>query len=175
MLGINLQGHEKLQRRKAETLKAKGRRELGGERSPRVGEKQGMTTTRGMNPFLKTDSPARALKRHGRVSPDAHQGTHPMAWGARPRMSYSLPAGAKKANRRARSMLPPRDRCAASSSPRPTVQPQAWGLGPHIRRLACRFLCAEKTDRRVRSTPPPVVAHLFTSAKSNSPVSDIGA
>jgi hypothetical protein len=39
-LGINLQGHGKLRRRKSETLKAKGRRELGGERAPRVGEKR---------------------------------------------------------------------------------------------------------------------------------------
>jgi hypothetical protein len=33
-LGMNLQGHGKLQQRKAETLKAKGRRELGDERTP---------------------------------------------------------------------------------------------------------------------------------------------
>jgi hypothetical protein len=90
-------------------------------------------------------------------------------------MSYSWPARAKKANCRARSVLPPRGRCTASSSPRSTVQPWAWGPGPHIRRLACRFLCVEKTDRRVRSMPPPTVAHLFASAKSNSPVSNTGA
>jgi hypothetical protein len=84
MLGMSLQGHGKLRRRKAETLKAKGRRELEGERAPRVGEKQGMAATRGMNPLLKADSPARAPKRHGRVSPNAHQGTHPMAWGPTP-------------------------------------------------------------------------------------------
>jgi hypothetical protein len=37
---------------------------------------------------------------------------------------------AKKANRRARSVLPTRGRCAASSSPRPTAQPPAWGPRP---------------------------------------------
>jgi hypothetical protein len=35
-LEMNLQGHGKLWRHKAETLKAKGRRELEGERAPRV-------------------------------------------------------------------------------------------------------------------------------------------
>jgi hypothetical protein len=100
----------------------------------------------------------------------------PILWhGARPRMSYSCPTGAKKANRCARSVLLPRGRCAASSSPRPTVQTRAWGPGPHVRHLACRFLCAEKTDRRIRSMPPPAVARLFASAKRNSPVPDTGA
>jgi hypothetical protein len=95
--------------------------------------------------------------------------------GARPRMSYSWSAGAKKANRRARSVLPPCGRCTALSSPRSTVQPQAWGPGPHARYLACRLLCAEKADRRVKSTPPPTIAHLFASTKDNSPVADTGA
>jgi hypothetical protein len=62
-LGMKSQGHDKLWQREAETLKAKGHRELGGERTPRVGEKQGMAATRGMNPSLKADSPAPALKR----------------------------------------------------------------------------------------------------------------
>jgi hypothetical protein len=68
-LRMSLQGHGKLWKCKAETLKAKGRRELGGERAQRVGEKQGMAATRGMNPFLKADSPARAPKRHGKSPP----------------------------------------------------------------------------------------------------------
>jgi hypothetical protein len=42
MLEMNLQGHGKLWRHKAETLKAKGHREIEGERAPRVGEKQGV-------------------------------------------------------------------------------------------------------------------------------------
>jgi hypothetical protein len=52
-LGMELQGHGKLWRHKAETLKAKGRRELEGERAPRVEEKQDMTATRGRTPFCK--------------------------------------------------------------------------------------------------------------------------
>jgi hypothetical protein len=44
-----------------------------------VGEKQGMTATRGMNPSLKADSPAPASKCR-EVSPDAHRGIHPMTW-----------------------------------------------------------------------------------------------
>jgi hypothetical protein len=94
----------------------------------------------------------------------------PYGMGAQPCMPYSWPAGAKKANRHARSVLQPRGRCVASSSPRPTVQPRAWGPGPHVRHLACRFLCVKKIDRRMRSTPPLAVARLFASAKSNSPV-----
>jgi hypothetical protein len=72
-LGMNLQGHGKLRQRKAETLKAKGRRELGCERMSRVGEKQGMAATQGMNPSLKADSPAPASKRREK-SPPMHTG-----------------------------------------------------------------------------------------------------
>jgi hypothetical protein len=61
VLGVNLQGHGELRRRKAETLEAKGHNEW--ERS------EGMAATRGMNPFLKVDSPARALKRHEKSPP----------------------------------------------------------------------------------------------------------
>jgi hypothetical protein len=73
MLEMNLQGHGKLWRHKAETLKAKGRRKLEGEGAPRVGEKQGMTATQGMNPSLKAYSPASASKRREK-SPPMHTG-----------------------------------------------------------------------------------------------------
>jgi hypothetical protein len=43
--GMKSQGHGKLRQRKAETLKAKGHRELEDERAPRVGEKQDMAAT----------------------------------------------------------------------------------------------------------------------------------
>jgi hypothetical protein len=36
---------------------------------------------------------------------------------------------------------------------------------------ARRFLCAEKANRRVKSAPLPTVVRLFTSAKTNCPVS----
>jgi hypothetical protein len=89
MLEMNLQGHGKLWRDKAETLRAKGHRELEGERVPRVGEKQGMAATQGMNPFLKADFPARVPKRHRRSLPRCAPGFPSYDTGARPHMSYS--------------------------------------------------------------------------------------
>jgi hypothetical protein len=55
--------------------------------------------------------------------------------------------------------------------------PSLWhgGPGPHVMHLACRFLGAKEANRRARSTPPPAVTRLFTSAETNSPVSDTGA
>jgi hypothetical protein len=41
--------------------------------------------------------------------------------------------------------------------------------------LARRLLCAEKANRRVKSTPPPAVVRLFTPAEIGSPVSGTGA
>jgi hypothetical protein len=84
MLGMNLQSHGKLRQRKVETLKAKGRREIGGERTPRVGEKHVMATTRGMNPPFKGRLPRSRLETSREVSPDAHRGIHPMSWGPGP-------------------------------------------------------------------------------------------
>jgi hypothetical protein len=55
-----------------------------GGRARQMQEKRGMATARGINIFLKADFLARAPKRHGRVSPNAHQGTQPMAWGPDP-------------------------------------------------------------------------------------------
>jgi hypothetical protein len=103
------QGHGKLRQREAETLKAKGRRELGGERTSRVEEKQDMAATRGVNPFLKADFPARAPKRHGQGLPRCTPGSPFYDTGARPHMSYKLARSAKKVNRRIGSMQPPRD------------------------------------------------------------------
>jgi hypothetical protein len=107
-LGMKSQGHGKLRRHKAETLKAKGCRELEGERAPRVGEKQDMATTRGMTPFLKADFPARAPKRHGQGLPRCAPRFPSYDTGARPHMSYKLTRSAKKANRRTRSVQLPR-------------------------------------------------------------------
>jgi hypothetical protein len=44
-----------------------------GGRARRMEEKRGMATARGMSSFLKADFPARAPKRHERVSPNAHK------------------------------------------------------------------------------------------------------
>jgi hypothetical protein len=104
---MKLQGHGKLWRHKAETLKAKGHRELGGERTPRVGKKQDMAATRGMTPFLKADFPARALKHHEQGLPRCAPGFPSYDMGARPHMSYKLAQSMKKANRHTRSVQPP--------------------------------------------------------------------
>jgi hypothetical protein len=128
------QGHGKLRQREVETLKAKGRRELDGERAPRVGEKQDMAATRGMNPFLKADFPARAPKRHEQGLPRCAPRFPSYDTGARPHMSYKLARSAKKANRRTRSAQPPRGCAPPSSSPQPTVK---------------------KANRRTRSVQPP--------------------
>jgi hypothetical protein len=98
-------------------------RDLEGKGAQRVGEKQGMAATRGMNPFLKADSPARAPKRHEKPPP-MHIGV-PSLWHGCP--------------------------------------------GPRVILFGRRLPCAGKTNRRTRSTPPPAVVHLFTSAESSGP------
>jgi hypothetical protein len=107
VLRMKSQGHDKLRQHKAETLKAKGHRELEDERAPRVGEKQDMAATRGVNPFLKADFPTRAPKHHGQGLPRCALGFPSYDTGARPHMSYKLARSAKKANRRTRSVQPP--------------------------------------------------------------------
>jgi hypothetical protein len=184
---MSLQDHGKLWRHKAETLKAKGRRELKGERAPRVGEKQGMAATRGMNPFLKADSLARAPKRHGQSLPRCAPGFPSYDTGpgltchtAGPLVpkreeGESPRPTVKKVNRRTRSVLPPR-----GSAP-PRLRCNQWsnlwhgGPGPHVMHLARRFLCAEKANRRMKSVPPSAVVRLFAPAETDSPVSGIGA
>jgi hypothetical protein len=107
VLGVKSQGHGKLRQRKAKTLKAKGHRELGGKRTPRVGKKQDMDATRRVNPFLKANFPARAPKRHRQCLPRCAPGFLSYDMGARPHMSYKLARSAKNANRRTRSVQPP--------------------------------------------------------------------
>jgi hypothetical protein len=104
---MKLQGHGKLWRHKAETLKAKGHRELRGERTPQVGKKQDMAATRRVDPFLKADFPARAPKHHEQGLPQCAPGFPSYDMGARPHMSYKLARSTKKANRRTRSVQLP--------------------------------------------------------------------
>jgi hypothetical protein len=163
------------QQTQSRNLDGKGRRELEGKRAPRVGEKQGMAATRGMNPFLKADSPVRAPKRHGQSLPRCAPGFPSYDMGARPHMSYSWPASPKARRRRI---------AARGACYRPTVgaplhlhcdqRPNLWrgGPGPHVTYLACQFLSTKKPNRRVKSAPPPTVVRLFTSAKTNNPVPD---
>jgi hypothetical protein len=66
-----------------------------------------MAATRGVNPFLKADFPARALKRHGQGLPQCAPGFPSYDMGARPHMSYKLARSTKKVNHRTRSVQPP--------------------------------------------------------------------
>jgi hypothetical protein len=142
---MNLQGHGKLRRCKAETLKAKGCRGLGGERALRVGEKRRHGCYSRDEPLLKADSPARAPKRHEK-SPLMHSGV-PSLWHGGPDPRVILfgrrPPCAKKVNRHVRSVLPPavvRLFILAESSG-PASGTRAWahesyssGVGLHVRR-----------------------------------------
>jgi hypothetical protein len=134
----------------AETLKAKRHRELEGEKAPRVGEKQDMAATRGMNPFLKADFPTRAPKRHGQGLPQCAPRVLSYDMGDRPHMSYKLARRAKKANRRTRSMQPPRG-CAPPRL-RCSQRSNLWhgGPDPHVMHPARRFLRIEKSHRHSR-------------------------
>jgi hypothetical protein len=67
-----------------------------------------MAATRGVNPFLKADFPARAPKCHGQGLLRCALGFPSYDTGVRPHMLYKLARSAKKANRRTRSMPLPR-------------------------------------------------------------------
>jgi hypothetical protein len=74
-LGVNQQDHGNC---------GDAKQDLEGKGARREEEKQGMVATRGMNPFLKEDSPARAPKHHEQVSHEAHRSTPLMTWGPAP-------------------------------------------------------------------------------------------
>jgi hypothetical protein len=67
-----------------------------------------MATARGIDPFLKADLLTRTPKRHGQSLRRRAPGFPPYDTGARSHMSYKLTQNAKMANRRTRSMQPPR-------------------------------------------------------------------
>jgi hypothetical protein len=67
-----------------------------------------MATAQGMDPFLKADFPTHALKRRGQSLHRCAPRFPPYDTRAKPHMSYRLARSAKKANRRTRSMQPPR-------------------------------------------------------------------
>jgi hypothetical protein len=154
------QGHGKLWRHKAETLKAKGHRELEGERAPRVGEKQDMAATRGMNPFLKADSPLALRSVTGKVSPDAHQGSHPMTRGPGLTCHTNWP----EAQRRQTTT---QGACNIPAVVRPFIFAATNGQEgepPHKERATAPRLCApssspqptvKRTNRRTRSVQSP--------------------
>jgi hypothetical protein len=174
------QGHGKLRQRKAETLKAKGHKELEDERAPRVGEKQDMAATRGVNPFLKTDFPTCAPKRHGQGLPRCAPGFPSYDTGARPHMSYKLARSAKKANRRTERATALR-LYAFLSSPQPAVKKA--NRRTRCVQLPCGYTpfhlhCNQRSRRRTATqgacNRPTVVRPLgFTAA--NGPTSGMGA
>jgi hypothetical protein len=146
MLEIDLQGHGKLWRHKAETLKAKGRRELEGERAPRVGEKQDMAATRGMNPFLKADFPARALKRHGQGLPRCAPGFPSYDTGGQASHVIQVVPKHEGGEPPHKECATAPRLCAPSSSPQPTVK---------------------KANCRTRSVQPPHGVCPFIFAATN--------
>jgi hypothetical protein len=183
------QGHGKLRQHKAETLKAKGHRELEDERAPRVGEKQDMTATRGVNPFLKADFPARAPKHHRQGLPRCAPGFPSYDMGARPHMSYKLAQSAKKENRRTRSVQPPcgytpfhlrcnqrsRRRTAAQGACncpaviRPFISAATSGQGgepPHKERATAPRLCAPSASTGGPTSGMGAQAHMSCTRRA---------
>jgi hypothetical protein len=78
------------------------------ERRDECEKSKDMATAREIDPFLKTDLPTRAPKHHEQSLPRRAPGFPPYNTGARSHMSYKLTRNAKMANRRTRSMQPPR-------------------------------------------------------------------
>jgi hypothetical protein len=66
-----------------------------------------MATSQEIDPFLKADLPARALKRHGQSFPRRAPGSPAYDTGARPHMSYRLTRSTKKVNHRTRRVQLP--------------------------------------------------------------------
>jgi hypothetical protein len=126
-------------------------------------------------PFFKGRLPCSHLEAPREASPDAHRGIHPMTRGPVPQVIQLArwSSSAKKANRRTRSVLPPRGSAPPSSSPQLTVKKanhrtesmlpprgsmpprlrrnqssDLWhgGPGPHAMHLVHQFLCAEQAN-----------------------------
>jgi hypothetical protein len=131
-LRINLQGHGELRRHKAETLKAKGCRGLGGERAQRVGEKRRHGCYSRDEPLFKGRPPRSCPETPQEVSPDAHRCTQPMTWGPAPQVTQLVrwSPSTEKANRRARSVLPTRGSAPLHLRRKQRLRPLAWGPRP---------------------------------------------
>jgi hypothetical protein len=158
-------------------LKAKGHRELGGERAQRVGEERRHGCYSRDEPLFKGRLPRSRLETPREASPDAHQCTKPLARGPGP-TSHTLRASASVCG----EGEPPREEHATASGSAPLHLHQKqrtslWhgGPGPRVILFGHCLPCAEKANRRARSTPPPPVVRLFTSAESSRPTSGTGA
>jgi hypothetical protein len=140
-----------IQRSKAETLKAKGRRELGGERAKQVGEKRRHGCYSRDEPLLKGRLLRSCLKTPQKVSLDAHQRTQPMTRGPSP-TSYTAGALVSECGEGG----PPRkERIAVPLRLHRKQEPSLWhgGPGPRVILFGCRPPCAEKVNRCVRCMP----------------------
>jgi hypothetical protein len=153
---------------------AEERGELKSERALRV---MRMATTLGGIPFLKKDSPTDAPRRHRRSRPTHARVTQPLTRGPGPTSHTPWASGSV-----CREGEPPREEHATACGNAPLhlrrkQWPSLWrgGPGPRVILLGRRPPCAEKANRRVRSTPPSAVVRLFTSAETNSPVSNTRA
>jgi hypothetical protein len=153
---------------------AEERGELKSERALRVMK---MTTTLGGIPFLKKDSPTDVPKHRRRPHPTRVKVTQSLTRGPGP-MSHTLRASASVCG----EGEPPREVHATTCGSAPLhlrrkQRPCLWrgGPGPRVILLGHRSPCAEKANRRVRSTPPSAAVRLFTFAETNSPISNMGA
>jgi hypothetical protein len=161
VLGRVLQGHGGYDSRR--TRRTRGRK---GAASDENGYR-----TRG-NPFLKKDSPTDTPKRYGRSRPTRAKVTQPLARGPGPTshtpwVSVSVCEEGEP---------PCEERTAVPLHPRRKQRTNLWhgGPGPRVILLGRRSPSAKKANHHVRSKPPPVVVRLYTSTKTNSPVSDTG-
>jgi hypothetical protein len=92
--------------------------------------------------------------------------------GARAHESYSLGVGLHV--RRRRTTTRGANRRASSSPPKAVDQPLTRGPGPTSHTPWASASECEEGESSRRSKPPPAVVRLFTSAETNSPVSDMG-
>jgi hypothetical protein len=97
-----------------------------------------MATAREIDPFLKSDLPTRAPKRHGQSLPRRAPGFPPYDMGARPHVSYRLTRSTKRANNRTRSV----------QLPRSYVPLHFWSNQHSGRRTAAQGACNRPTVKR---------------------------
>jgi hypothetical protein len=152
---MNLQGHGKLRRRKAETLKAKGHRELSGERAQRVGEKRRHGCYLRDEPLFKGRFPHSRPETPRKVSLDAHRCTQLMTRGSGSPKSYSWCIGLRV--RRRRTATQGANRRVSSSPLKAAVLPLTRGPGPTSHSpWASVSVCEEGGPPREERTATPL-------------------
>jgi hypothetical protein len=162
-----------IQRSKAETLKAKGRGELGGERAHQVGEKRRHGCYSRDEPLFKGRLPRSRLETPQKVSPDAHRRTQPMTRDPSP---TSHTTGVL-VSRCGEGEPPRQEQIVVHLRLHRKQQPSLWhgDPGPRVILFGSRPPCAEKANRHMRCVSPPTIVRPFTSIETNSPVSDARA